>query len=604
MKTRLLNTTAALIFSATTAMAQTPTLLKDTWPGGSSGMSGGMYGAIINGYYYFFPRAGSYGVELFKTDGTTINTNIVKDMNVGSGDGAGFGPCVVFNNVLYYVGSDGTGTSSELYRSDGTSGGTYLVKDICTDSYQSDYINNFTVYNNSLFFSANTNAVQNTELFKTDGTAVGTVMVKDINPGTGSSVPHNFIQFNGGQFFVASNGTNGYELWKTDGTSGGTFMVKDIRPGSSDCFTSNYIDGAIMGNYLYFFANNGVNGNELWRSDGTNGGTTLVKDIYPGATESVDSYNEPSSFTVFKNNGYFLANNGTSGRELWKTDGTTGGTVLLKDIYSGSSSAGTQYSYIVNAQDVRMFLNVTDGVNGNEVWVSDGTSGGTVMAKDIRTGSTGSLSSNSNPLTVFGNLYFVADNGSNGYELWKSDGTSGGTAMLKDANPGTIGSNLGVITMINGIGYYSCDNGTNGYEVWRTDLTSGGTYMLPEINPGSAGSGPGGYLLVGSKIIFSAFDATNGAEIWVMGSVTGIDEKETSSFNIYPNPFGSSLTIDCGSYGEKSGMEVFNMIGEKVDARMLANGSNQVDLSTLKAGVYFVRISNNDQVITQKVVKQ
>jgi ELWxxDGT repeat protein len=87
-----------------------------------------------------------------------------------------------------------------------------------------------------------------------------------------------------------------------------------------------------VGSTLFFTASDGVNGNELWKSDGTAAGTVLVKDIFPGLSGP-----SPSSLTAVGNTLFFTANDGVNGNELWKSDGTAAGTVLVKDINPGSA---------------------------------------------------------------------------------------------------------------------------------------------------------------------------------------------------------------------------------------------------------------------------
>ena len=82
-----------------------------------------------------------------------------------------------------------------------------------------------------------------------------------------------------------------------------------------------------VGNTLYFQANDGTNGVELWKSDGTSSGTVMVKDIYSGSGSSSLDY-----LTAVGNTLYFVADDGTNGVELWKSDGTASGTVMVKDI--------------------------------------------------------------------------------------------------------------------------------------------------------------------------------------------------------------------------------------------------------------------------------
>ena len=67
--------------------------------------------------------------------------------------------------------------------------------------------------------------------------ALAASLVKDIFPGSGhafpdpfdfDAVPTQFVEMNGSLFFAAQGGTNGTELWKTDGTAAGTVLVKRI----------------------------------------------------------------------------------------------------------------------------------------------------------------------------------------------------------------------------------------------------------------------------------------------------------------------------------------------------------------------------------------
>src|SRR5687768_4596982 len=77
------------------------------------------------------------------------------------------------------------------------------------------------------------------------------------------------------------------------------------------------------GDTLYFSANDGVHGHELWTSDGTAAGTVMVKDLLPGTASS-----HPQSFALMDGTIYFIAESVDS-RQLWKTDGTDGGTSFV-----------------------------------------------------------------------------------------------------------------------------------------------------------------------------------------------------------------------------------------------------------------------------------
>jgi ELWxxDGT repeat protein len=164
------------------------------------------------------------------------------------------------------------------------------------------------------------------------------VLLKDINPGAGyswgnSSTPT--LTWKHHLYFNADDGGQGNELWVTDGTTDGTVLLKDIRPSGS----GNPGVFRAMDDFFFFIANNGQNGQELWRSDGTAAGTMMVKDLNPGtAAGALDDYGK-DLFVVLNNVLYFQGNNVQTGRELYKSDGTSDGTVLVKDIIAGSTVA-------------------------------------------------------------------------------------------------------------------------------------------------------------------------------------------------------------------------------------------------------------------------
>ncbi|MGB3652049.1 MAG: ELWxxDGT repeat protein, partial [Rivularia sp. (in: cyanobacteria)] len=218
-----------------------------------------------------------------------------------------------------------------------------------------------------------------------------------------------------------------------------------------------------------------TNGRELWKSDGTETGTVLIEDINPGEADS-----NPDKLTDVNGTAFFTADNGTNGTELWKSDGTQTGTVLVKDIIPGSEGSNADNLTNVNGT---LFFTVDDGANGNELWKSNGTAEGTVLVKDINPGT------NSNPdnLTNFdGILYFTADDGTNGTELWKSDGTAEGTVLVDDINPGSTSSNPDDLTVVNGELYFSADDGVNGRELWGLTEAEGNDNNIFGVKDGNS----------------------------------------------------------------------------------------------------------------------
>ncbi|MFM9111388.1 MAG: ELWxxDGT repeat protein, partial [Prochlorococcaceae cyanobacterium] len=177
-------------------------------------------------------------------------------------------------------------------------------------------------------------------------------------------------------------------------------------------------DFTAVGNLVFFSANDGTNGRELWVSDGTTTGTHLVADITPGVYAST----YPQHLTAFGNRLFFTANDGTNGTELWVSDGTAAGTHLLADIqpgsYYGNDPKGS-YPGDFTAVGNLVFFSANDGANGGEIWASDGTTAGTLLVADIRPGADSSFPSQ---LTVSGQrLVFAADDGRTGTEIWSLD---------------------------------------------------------------------------------------------------------------------------------------------------------------------------------------
>ncbi|MBA4144977.1 MAG: hypothetical protein C0523_04380, partial [Cytophaga sp.] len=101
-----------------------------------------------------------------------------------------------------------------------------LVKDIATSGSDSAYPRYLTPLNDKLYFSLSTSPGK---LFVSDGTAAGTTV---IGPSTGNGTIWELTAFNGELYFAYDDGVHGQELWKSDGTPAGTVLVKDLNAGS------------------------------------------------------------------------------------------------------------------------------------------------------------------------------------------------------------------------------------------------------------------------------------------------------------------------------------------------------------------------------------
>ncbi|MEL7009607.1 MAG: hypothetical protein AAGM29_13495, partial [Cyanobacteria bacterium J06588_4] len=182
-----------------------------------------------------------------------------------------------------------------------------------------------------------------------------------------------------------------------DTNFGQVVLVKDINPNVTNGYyggvypQSSFPDGLIeFDDQLYFSADNGVNGDELFVSNGTAEGTQLLIDLNPGSSNYGFAYGSTVSYlTEFNDKLYFSANDGESGRELFVSDGTAEGTQLLVDLRPGSGNYdyGSGYSYSSYPGDLtefngRLYFSADDGENGREIFVSDGTAEGTQLLED------------------------------------------------------------------------------------------------------------------------------------------------------------------------------------------------------------------------------
>ena len=450
--------------------------------------------------------------------------SIVLDINPGTSS-AQINDLLVFNNQIVMMADDGT-WGAELWKSDGTAIGTSRIKDIYTGSSPA-YPAAFVEMNGEVFFRAD-HAAYGFELWKTDGTFGGTSIVLDADPGTDdgvyTSIDFEIVESNNKLFLPLNDGVYGRELWVSDGTGGGTIRLLDTYvgtigtiPGAGDPKQMTPFGNGILFTTYDYDLNTGTGlGRELWRSNGTVGSTAMVKDIHPNAGSS-----NPDNILVVGSMALFSATDGTNGDELWKTDGTTAGTSMLKDINPNTFASSSPSNLVKVGSEV--FFYADDGTHGNELWKTDGTASGTVLVKDIYPGSNDSYVTSlnqSNMIAFDGRLFFTANDGTHGRDLWVSDGTESGTYLFKDINPGNLSSFADYFEVIDNKLFFYANDGTNGYELWASNGLQVGTMMFADINSGPGSGSPSKFVQIGTDMLFTANNGSSGSELFTLDLTT------------------------------------------------------------------------------------
>ena len=281
-------------------------------------------------------------------------------------------------------------------------------------------------------------------------------------------------------------------------------MVKEIYPGYGSGVS--YLEGKVVGNVILFKANDGIHGNEIWRTDGTAAGTFMVKDINGNAGGSLD-YNTP--FVNFGNSMYFTADDDVNGSEVWKSDGTESGTVMLKDISINNNNPQPVKLYATS--NYLYFLIHDELEDDTNIWVSDGTESGTQELLNEDVGRFSLIEFNNN-------TYFSASNPLHGNELWKTNGAPNNTTLFKDINA-YVSAFIASPRFIDDKLIFYARNEVVGREPFITDGTIVGTKLIEDINPGDSDSNnieyyPLDFAKAGNNVVFFAKSNVGGIELY------------------------------------------------------------------------------------------
>lgn len=429
--------------------------------------------------------------ELWRLEGGHSAPSLITRISGGNGNASPACFAASGEKLFFHASEDRSGAQRGLWTTDGTESGTSRAGDsnsmTCPISIGPNVV-----------FGAN-DEIHGPSLWRSDGTPEGTTLLRSF-----PAFIQNLTFFNGTVLFTTFP-PGGGELWKTDGTEPGTTMLKRFPPGTGsqpDHFTP-------AAGSLFFSANDGVHGRELWKTDGTEAGTVLVKDVLPGSSAV-----GPTQFSNVNGTLFFTVEVPPTGPvallppveliQLWKSDGTPEGTLLVRDF----SLPPERPRLLTNVDGTLFFL------LGTGLWRSDGTPTGTRRVRGFP----------AVPgffpleyLTSFrGMLFFSASDESHGRELWRSDGTAEGTTLVRDIAPGPEASRPAGLSVVHGSLLFGAKDGPHGEELWATDGTPEGTTLLRDLVRGPASSIPRDFFPCGSLLYFSVEDPESGRELWAI----------------------------------------------------------------------------------------
>ena len=351
------------------------------------------------------------------------------------------------------------------------------------------------------------------------GLSAQATLVKDIYAGVTSGININNpvtekdrIVFNGKLIFSARGTSGGYQLWQSDGTLGGTSILKQIATNGDDSNPGSFVAfNSPSGPKLYFSANNGANNfwginDELWQTDGTTAGTVINSEMNQATTSTPGSF--PRGFTVFGSNIYFTANVSPRGEEFYRNDGTLGGATLIRDINPGAANSSPKNFTVANG---KLFFSATNENIGRELYVATGPTTASLSYIDVLP--VDNIGSNPLYLTAYDDkVYFTA--GVGGDQLWKSDGTIIGTELITDfsfdANPQDY-----YVSPALGLLLFSASTSGQGREVHYAAVDDDqGIYAV--ANPGAGDGIRAGtqFIEYNGDVYFAATNGTSGYELW------------------------------------------------------------------------------------------
>ena len=360
-------------------------------------------------------------------------------------------------------------------------------------------------------------------LYVTDGTFGGSAELPvHLASDLGSfSAPENFeLPVVGNEaFFLGLEDSGAERLFATDGTPGG---LRIVLPNAADVreFT-------VFGNQLVYLTESGGSGSEL-RAVGLAGGTSTLL---------AASSSTLGEFEALGLGGRLVFNwspgPSGSGEELWVTDGTAAGTLLLVDVQPGP---GSSTPMLLAGDGARAFFSATRSSEGRELWVTDGTAAGTALVRDLQPGAGDGMGPGPQPAAMLGSQIVVrATTGPGTSEPWISNGTASSTQRLANLPGGATFWDVSEISPVGSRVAFDGRTNAEGTEPWVTDGVA--VERLGNLEPGAGSSDPGGLLEFAGVIYFGADALDLGRELWSSGPAgLAVDEIGVGAATLSSDP--------------------------------------------------------------------
>jgi len=348
---------------------------------------------------------------------------------------------------------------------------------------------------------------------------------------TSYSPPFGYTQSNNRIYFSAGDESFGRELWSSDGTAEDTNLVVDANPGTADGFLDSSLLTTFsteLNNRLYYVANvdnsSQYSGGEIWKTNETGTGASIVLN-YTG---------KMMGLTTVNNEIFFLSKTDDYTLQVWKTDGTQSGMVLVKDniaVYNGITFQGALNGKFVFTIQVYQ-------TNNSQVWSSDGTTDGTLPLTGEIDGNGSATEGTNNALSQYitynSNLYFVSR-----YHLHKTDGTAAGTSVVADLwNAQTNLVDFSDAIVVNNKMYFLFySKSDKKISIYESDGTNGGTSLV-YTRTAPQYFYPSYLANLGNKLFFTSSNENSGTSLFSFNTDSHIaSEKLELAAGIVPGVF-------------------------------------------------------------------